>query len=67
MQPTQQKQQSQAAQPVNRLWDVSGMGLPRVFIKAYTKEQARNEYRIRFHLHESRPVSVAEYKDGGDR
>ena len=65
MQPTQQKQQSQAAQqPVNRLWEVSGMGLPRAFIKAYSKEQARSEYRLMYHLHESRPVQAAEAKNG---
>lgn len=62
MQPTQQK--TQVSQPVMRPWEVSGMGLPRVFIQAYTREQARNEYRIRFHLHESRPVTATEFKDG---
>ena len=62
MQPTQQKQQPQQQQPVNRLWEVSGMGLPRAFIKAYSREQARSEYRLRFHLHESRPVNATEAK-----
>ncbi len=66
MQPTQQKQ-PQVQMPVNRLWEVSGMGLPRAIIKAYTKEQARGEYRIRFQLHESRPVNASEYKDGSSR
>lgn len=57
MQPTQQKQQ-QPQEPVNRLWEVSGMGLPRAFIKAYSREQAKSEYRLRYQLHESRPVEA---------
>jgi hypothetical protein len=52
-----------AATPTMRVWEVSYEGLPRSFIKAYGREQAKNEYRIRFQLHESRQPTAVEFKD----
>lgn len=49
--------------PTMKVWEVSYEGLPRSFIKAYGREQAKNEYRIRFQLHESRQPTAVEFKD----
>lgn len=49
--------------PTMRVWEVTYEGLPRAFIKAYGKEQAKNEYRIRFQLHDSRQPVAVEFKD----
>lgn len=49
--------------PTMKVWEVSFDGLPRAFIKAYGKEQAKNEYRFRYQLHESRQPVAVEFKD----
>jgi hypothetical protein len=46
-----------------KAWEVAYGDLPRAFIKAYGREQAKNEYRIRYHLHESRQPIALEMKD----
>ena len=49
--------------PTMKVWEVSFGELPRAFIKAYGKEQAKNEYRLRYQLHESRQPVAVEFKD----
>ena len=51
------------ATPMMKAWEVAYGDLPRAFIKAYGREQAKNEYRIRYHLHESRQTIALEMKD----
>ncbi|NBS69412.1 hypothetical protein EBT31_10940 [bacterium] len=51
------------AMPTMKVWEVSFGELPRAFIKAYGKEQAKNEYRLRYQLHESRQPIAVEFKD----
>lgn len=46
--------------PPLKTWEVSGMGLPRHYISAYGREQAKSEYRFRYQLHSSRSVEAVE-------
>lgn len=56
-----------SAVPVKQLvlkaWEATSNGLPRLLIKAYTREEARSEYRSRVGLHTSRPVDLKEITD----
>lgn len=51
------------AAPMMKAWEVAYGDLPRAFIKAYGREQAKNEYRIRYQLHDSRQPIASEMKD----
>lgn len=50
-------------QLIIRAWEAVSNGLPRLLIKAYTREEARSEYRSRVGLHASRPVDLKEITD----
>lgn len=54
----------QPKQPVIKAWEAVSGSLPRLLIKGFTREEARREYRLRFQLHDARPVDVKEIADG---
>lgn len=54
----------QPKQPVLKAWEAVSGSLPRLLIKSFTKEEARREYRLRFNLHDARPVELKEIADG---